>query len=93
LGLFPNMEYEEMHTSLQPGESVLMYSDGLVEAHNPLGEMFGEPRLEGCLGETSLAGQPLIQHMMARLADFTGAGWEQEDDVTFVTLERLAGDD
>jgi hypothetical protein len=31
--------------------------------------------------------------MMARLADFTGAGWEQEDDVTFVTLERLAGDD
>jgi serine phosphatase RsbU (regulator of sigma subunit) len=89
LGLFPGMEYEEMQTILQPGDSILMYSDGLVEAHNPQGEMFGEPRLESCLAETDLAGQPLIEHMMATLEEFTGPGWEQEDDVTFVTLERL----
>ena len=89
LGLFPGMEYEEMHTVLQPGESLLMYSDGLVEAHNPQGEMYGEQRLESCLAETALAGQPLIQDLMARLTEFTGSDWEQEDDVTFVTLERL----
>jgi serine phosphatase RsbU (regulator of sigma subunit) len=89
LGLFPGMEYEEMHTVLQPGEGILMYSDGLVEAHDPQGEMFGDPRLESCLMETTLAGQALIEHMMQRLEDFTGAEWEQEDDVTFVTLERL----
>ena len=45
LGLMPGMGYEEKETSLQAGESVLFYSDGLVEAHDPKGEMFGFPRL------------------------------------------------
>jgi serine phosphatase RsbU (regulator of sigma subunit) len=89
LGLFPDMEYEEMQTFLQPGDSVLMYSDGLVEAHNPQGEMFGEGRLESYLAETGNTGQALITHMMERLKEFTGSEWEQEDDVTFVTIERL----
>jgi serine phosphatase RsbU (regulator of sigma subunit) len=89
LGLFPNMEYEEMQATMEPGDSVLMYSDGLVEAHNPQGEMFGEPRLEEYLAGNDAAGQALITHLMERLEEFTGAGWEQEDDVTFVTLERL----
>jgi hypothetical protein len=41
----PGMEYEEQGASLSEGESVLFYSDGLVEAHDPEGEMFGFPRL------------------------------------------------
>lgn len=89
LGLLPGMEYDEQESDVAPGESVLIYSDGLVEAHNPQGEMFGFPRLRqmACgLG----GGAELIEHLRRALADFTGAGWEQEDDVTFVTVQRLA---
>src|ERR687894_1497473 len=45
LGLMPGMDYEEKEASLETGESVLFYSDGLVEAHNLQREMFGFPRL------------------------------------------------
>src|ERR671911_631866 len=45
LGLMPGMGYEEKETILEAGESTLFYSDGLVEAHDPKGEMFGFPRL------------------------------------------------
>ena len=90
LGLLPGMAYDEYEGTLELGESLLIYSDGLVEAHNPQGEMFGFPRLRtmACgLG----SGAALIEHLRGALADFTGPGWEQEDDVTFVTLERSGG--
>src|SRR5215218_6338016 len=45
LGLMPGMSYEEKETILEAGEAALFYSDGLVEAHDPEGEMFGFPRL------------------------------------------------
>src|SRR5215211_4616266 len=45
LGLMPEMSYEEKETVLVPGEGVLFYTDGLIEAHNPQREMFGTPRL------------------------------------------------
>ena len=50
LGLMPGMSYEEKEITLQRGESVLFYSDGLVEAHDPRYEMFGFPRLQGLVG-------------------------------------------
>src|SRR3712207_3027913 len=46
LGLMPGMGYEEKETILHSGEAALLYSDGLVEAHDPAGEMFGFPRLK-----------------------------------------------
>src|SRR3954471_5098299 len=46
LGLMPGMAYEEKDTVLQPGESVLLHSDGIVEAHDPERRMFGFPRLK-----------------------------------------------
>jgi len=87
LGLLPDMTYDEHETLLVPGEMILIYSDGLVEAHNPQGEMFGFPRLRTLAGRAG-SGADLIEHLCGALADFTGPGWEQEDDVTFVTLER-----
>jgi len=47
LGLMPVMSYEEKETVLDAGDGALFYSDGLVEAHGPAGEMFGFPRLRG----------------------------------------------
>jgi len=87
LGLLPDMTYDEHETLLAPGEMILIYSDGLVEAHNGQGDMFGFPRLRTLAGRAG-SGADLIEHLCGALADFTGPGWEQEDDVTFVTLER-----
>jgi serine phosphatase RsbU (regulator of sigma subunit)/anti-sigma regulatory factor (Ser/Thr protein kinase) len=87
LGLMPGMSYEERETILAPGDSVLFYSDGLVEAHNPAREMFGFPRLMSLMAEWTDT-TPLIERMLNELAAFTGADWEQEDDVTLVALQR-----
>jgi serine phosphatase RsbU (regulator of sigma subunit) len=51
LGLMPGISYEEKETILEAGESALFYSDGLVEAHDPNGEMFGFPRLRALVAE------------------------------------------
>src|SRR3712207_7762940 len=53
LGLMPGMGYEEKEIILEAGEAVLFYSDGLVEAHDPKGEMFGFPRLQALVTEYS----------------------------------------
>jgi PAS domain S-box-containing protein len=88
LGLLPGMEYEEKETTLERGESVLFYSDGLVEAHDPHHEMFGFPRLQGLVGTHHPGGSSLIDFLLSELTHFTGEDWEQEDDITLVTLER-----
>jgi serine phosphatase RsbU (regulator of sigma subunit) len=89
LGLMPGMSYEEKEITLEGGESVLFYSDGLVEAHDPTTrEMFGFPRLQGLVGTHREGGSSLIGFLLSELTRFTGEGWEQEDDITLVTLER-----
>jgi PAS domain S-box-containing protein len=88
LGLMPGMEYEQKEVTLERGESVLFYSDGLVEAHNPHHEMFGFPRLQGLVGTPRSGGSSLIDFLLSELTHFTGEDWEQEDDITLVTLER-----
>lgn len=90
LGLMPNMTYEEKETILDYGDSVLFYSDGLVEAHNPGHEMFSFPRLVKLLEERR-DDPDLIDLLLRQLAEFTGPDWEQEDDVTLVTLQRSPG--
>jgi serine phosphatase RsbU (regulator of sigma subunit)/anti-sigma regulatory factor (Ser/Thr protein kinase) len=91
LGLLPGMGYEEKEVQLNPGESVLFYSDGLVEAHNPHREMFGFPRLGGLIG-THPGGAGLIDFLLGELVRFTGPEWEQEDDTTLVILQRAKAD-
>jgi serine phosphatase RsbU (regulator of sigma subunit) len=87
LGLMPGMSYEEKEAVLETGDSILFYSDGLVEAHDPQREMFGFPRLQGFIGAHP-GGAPMIDFLLEELARFVGDGWEQEDDITLVTLER-----
>ena len=89
LGLMPEMGYEEKQTILEAGDSALFYTDGLVEAHDPKGEMFGFPRLRALIakhGEERSLGNVLLED----LSSFTGEGWEQEDDITLLTLRRNA---
>ena len=87
LGLMPGMSYEEKETELDAGEVVLFYSDGLVEAHDPRGEMFGFPRLQALVAKHAEVGA-LGDLLMEELYSFVGEGWEQEDDITLLTLKR-----
>jgi serine phosphatase RsbU (regulator of sigma subunit) len=88
LGLMPEMTYEENESFLVPGEGVLFYTDGFVEAHNPGGEMFGTPRLKSLLSELPEGGTELSTALVEGLESFTGEEWEQEDDITLLTLQR-----
>jgi serine phosphatase RsbU (regulator of sigma subunit) len=81
LGLMPGMSYEQKEIVLEAGESVLFYSDGLVEAHDPEGEMFGFPRLRALVAEHSEEQRSLGDLLLEELYSFVGEGWEQEDDI------------
>jgi predicted ester cyclase len=87
LGLMPAMGYEEKEVELDAGEGVLFYSDGLVEAHDPKGEMFGFPRLKALIAKHS-EDRSLGEALLEELYTFVGDGWEQEDDITLLTLRR-----
>src|SRR5215213_9611178 len=89
LGLMPQMSYEEKEIVLKTGEGVLFYSDGLVEAHNPDGEMFSFPRLRALIAEHGEE-RSLDDFLLEELYSFVGEGWEQEDDITLLTLRRSA---
>jgi serine phosphatase RsbU (regulator of sigma subunit)/predicted ester cyclase len=89
LGLMPGMGYEEKQTILQAGEAALFYSDGLVEAHDLKGEMFGFPRLRELVAEHGDE-RSLGDFLLEELYSFIGEGWEQEDDITLLTLQRSA---
>jgi serine phosphatase RsbU (regulator of sigma subunit)/predicted ester cyclase len=89
LGLMPGMSYEEKEIVFEVGEAALLYSDGLVEAHDPKGEMFGFPRLRTLIAEHGEE-RSLGDFLLEKLYSFVGEGWEQEDDITLLTLERLA---
>jgi len=89
LGLMPGMNYEEQEIVLDTGEAALFYSDGLVEAHDPQGEMFGFPRLRALIVEHAEE-RSLGDLLLEDLHSFVGEGWEQEDDITLVTLRCSA---
>jgi serine phosphatase RsbU (regulator of sigma subunit) len=85
----PGMSYEEKEIVLDAGDSALFYSDGLVEAHDPKGDMFGFPRLRALIAEHGEE-RSLGDFLLGELYSFNGENWEQEDDITLLTLERSA---
>lgn len=94
LGLFPGNDYEEIQVAIQPGQGLLLISDGLLEAHNPENEMFGLDRIEAVVNSLGRSpalphhGEELIAHLLAEMSVFSGIDWEQEDDATLVTVDR-----
>ncbi len=89
LGLLPGVTYEEKEAFLEPGQVMLLHSDGVAEAHSADSEMFGFPRLLDVVG--SRRGGEVIDRVLTELDRFTPKGWEQEDDITLVSLTRADG--
>ena len=90
LGLLPGIRYDEVEGTIAPDSNVLLYSDGLIEAHDAHREMFGFDRLRSALAIDD-AGSELLDRLLETLNAFTGPDHEQEDDITLVTLRRAAG--
>ena len=87
LGLMLGMSYEQKEMVLEADEIALFYSDGLVEAHYPYGGIFDFPRLRTLVAEHGEEAS-LSNLLEEELHPFTGEGWEQEDDITLLTLRR-----
>ena len=87
LGLMPDMTYDQNEAEVPHGGRVLLHTDGLAEAHNADREMFGLDRIANVVENCPL-GEDLVDALLEELERFTGPGWEQEDDITLVTLER-----
>jgi sigma-B regulation protein RsbU (phosphoserine phosphatase) len=86
LGLFPDVTYDEFNVAAQPGDVIVFVSDGISDAENAAGEMYGQDRLSGLL--CGLRNQPAQQIADAILDDVTGfqAGHDRFDDETIIVL-------
>lgn len=86
LGAFDDVQYEEVCIQLQPGDSLILYTDGITEAHDGQQAMFGDERLErACLTARDLAPDQVIQRVLAEVDLFCGDA-PQYDDITLMVL-------
>jgi sigma-B regulation protein RsbU (phosphoserine phosphatase) len=89
LGLFPNAEYEEFTLSTQPGDLIVFFSDGIVDAVNATGDMFGDERLCRLLeSQHHPTAQSTVEAILQAVTDFQ-AGTAHFDDETIVVLRVL----
>ena len=89
LGLFPNAEYEEFTLSTRPGDLIVFFSDGIVDAVNDAGEMFGDERLNAVLkSQTHATAAATVDAILKAVTDFQ-AGADHFDDETVVVLRVL----
>jgi sigma-B regulation protein RsbU (phosphoserine phosphatase) len=93
LGLFPNVTYEQFTLSTRPGDAVIFFSDGLADAQNPEGEMFGTERLTELVGNNAtLSAGALADLILAEISAFQ-SGEERFDDETLIVLRVLPQDE
>ena len=86
LGLFENVQYDEVDAWLSPDDTILLYSDGLIEAHNVEGEMFGVERLLEILGK--VGDVCMLEKLKSALDEHSGTLADPEDDITILCLHR-----
>lgn len=87
VGMLPDMEFKIEAITLDPGDSLLLYTDGITDALNPKEEQFSESRLVEAATSPASSAQALIQNIMQAL-DTHIAYREQYDDVTLMTVQR-----
>ena len=92
MGVMPGMKYREFEMKLEPGEKLLLYTDGVINAKNSDGEIYGKERLIDALKETKgKTSEETIALLQMDLQDHVGIATLSED-ATFLCLERMGGD-
>ncbi len=91
VGALEGTAYSSFETSLSPGERIFLYTDGVTEAMNAAGDLFGEQRLKSCLDKLSVAGCPSSEILSKVREDVSAhaAGEPQSDDITMVVFEYV----
>jgi serine phosphatase RsbU (regulator of sigma subunit) len=90
LGMALNINYEETRVGIGPGEFIFFYSNGLTELKNRSGDEFGPERLKAVLTKLRENNQDPVETVLSELHEFGGKTWDQQDDITFIVLERLS---
>ncbi len=90
LGMMPDVNYPDYELKLQPGDTVVFYTDGIIEAENEDEEMYGTERLMALVAviEPAASAEKVIEAILEDLADFVGSV-EQYDDMTIVVVKKL----
>ena len=87
LGILDDVEYEESRFQLQPGDKIVFYTDGIVEAMNAQKEMFGFERLLEVVGRSeTMSADDLLREINDRVNDFVGSAI-QHDDLTVIVIK------
>ncbi len=87
LGLFEDVEYEDVELSIESGDVLIAFTDGLIEAHNPQGEEFGEDRvIELVTKYLHLPAAEIEKELLRAVKEWTQDS-EQEDDLTLVIFK------
>ena len=88
VGMFDDLLLDENSISLSPGDTLLLFTDGLTDCRDPQGQVFGHPRVRETLsGLAGLGGQPVCDALREALTDYQ-SGTMQDDDVTLVAVHR-----
>jgi sigma-B regulation protein RsbU (phosphoserine phosphatase) len=87
--MFPNVKYEEFSLSTQPGDSLIFFSDGITDAQNKEGDMFGDDRLKAIVKKYhQKSASKIADAILAEVSKFQGER-ERFDDETVVVLKVL----
>lgn len=86
VGVMPDWKFSSQHTSIKPGQTLFLYTDGLTEAENGKLEQFGEERLLKVLAQSDTNPRPLIEGIKQTVHNFVGTA-EQSDDLTMLAIQ------
>ena len=87
LGVFEDSEYTETRQSIVPGQIIVLTTDGIIEAHNPIGDMFGKNRLYDVIRQNATSGgKEILNAIIGAVAHFQ-KDVEHEDDMTLVVIK------
>ena len=88
MGVLDDFEYESREEKLRPGDALFLYTDGLTDAVNLSGELFGKERLEGTLdGASARSPEQIVDHVWREIGAYS-AGAPAADDMTCLVLRR-----
>lgn len=93
LGMREGTQYESIQLQLAPGDSLLIYSDGVIEASDDRDTEYGDERLEALVqaaGEEGMSPDDLIERLLWDVGRFSISGGEQADDITAIAVQRTA---
>ncbi len=89
VGIFPGMEFGIEQVNLEYGDTLLAFTDGVLDARNKADQFFGELKLERLIQPPVISAESILETILVALHDHM-TGVEQFDDITLLALRRYA---